>query len=228
VLIRSIAERLPIRVRRVPDQAERGFTLVELTIAAALAVVVIGAFGSVMLSLLGVETRTVSGENTSTTMRSVVTQIQSDLQAATPTNSPINTPTGLDPLAAPFSASAPPFDNQIQIQIGPIGSQQTVTWTYDPVRGTLTRAVSSSPTATPTSTVTELTGVVDYPQPMFQYYGQQGGDVGDTAQSNADVSNCTVRVEVDLAVSSGKNAPVPQQALNVQLANVLSGSLACG
>jgi type II secretory pathway pseudopilin PulG len=209
--------------------ADAGFTLLELTIAAALMVVVIGSFGAVATLMMGTETNAVAGENTSTAMRFVVTQVQSDIQAAVPNpNSPINSNTGLVALSAPFSGA--PFNNQLQVQLGPVGSQQTVTWTYDPTQGTLTRALSASPTSAPTSTQIELTGIVNTSsQPVFTYFGQQQvRDLGSTATQNADVTNCTVRVQLHLLVSSGRNAPIPEQITDIQLANVVPGSLTCG
>jgi hypothetical protein len=205
--------------------------MVEAIFASALMLLVMGAFGTMTTLLIGSATRAVSGENASTDMRSVVTQLQSDLQAAAPnTNAPINSPTGLIP---PPSLAAAPL--QLQMQIGPVGAQQTVTWTYNAATGSLTRALSSSPTAAPTTTINELNSVANActttscPQPVFTYFGQAGNNVlvfGSPAPST--VSNCTARVEVDLFESGGKKALVPEQKLDVQLANVLPGSLSCG
>ncbi len=209
---------------------ERGLTLVEATIASALMLVVIGAFGTLATTLIAAQTNGIAGENASTDMRSVVIQLQSDIQAASPdTASPISSPTGID---TPSSLAA--ANLELQLQLGPVGSQQTVTWTYDPVAQTLTRSVSSSPTSAPTLSVTELHDVVNSctstscTQPIFSYFGQGGTNLMSNSPTTATISNCTTRVEVGLLHFGGKLALLPAQSIDVQLANVLPGSLTCG
>ncbi len=197
------------RFVRPSSRIDTGFTLVELMVATTAMMIILGAFGIFTSQLFTSETSTVTSENASVTTRGVLDQMQSDIQAANP----------IDPLS-----TVSQYANELELQLGPTGAQQNITWAYDSSTQTLTRTVYSSSTS---SVEVELYGVANSSsQPVFTYYGAQGNNLA-LSSGAAGIATCTTMVSIYLVVTGGKNAESPVHQLNVQLLNPQAGGSSC-
>src|SRR5688572_2492922 len=95
---------------------EDGFTVMEVTIASALLLVVTSILFSVMISLTNTSRRTHALVNNEQKVRFVLTQMARDIRASNPLET---------------FPSKNMYPNKIQLKLGPkAGPQTTIVWTY--------------------------------------------------------------------------------------------------
>ena|GEM_PF-6329369 len=180
----------------------------ELAVASAAMLVVLGTFTGIMSVFLRTSTDAVNSENAATQLRLGILELERDVQAANPLDAP---PPGANPA------------DQLTVTLGPSGHQQQVTWALDPTAGTLSRQVGS---ATP---VVEIAGITNGTSlPVFSYYGQSGANLLDPQiVSPSQLPSCTVRVQVSIGVLAPGRVPF-SETVNIELANQRPGALTCG
>jgi len=212
------------RLQRARDD-ERGFTIIEVTIATSIMLVVLAMFFATLTSLTRSEDRAQRLVSNEQNVRFELDQLAREIRAANP----------LTPL--PNAATAATYSNQIELVLGPTGgTQQVVRWTYDSVNEKMSRELMSSTAAGATvlSQSFFLTRVrnIESSTPIFTYYGSLNTDLVAQALANNghkdDAANCAVRVHIVL-VSDSNPGPVPfTETQDVEVRNRLPGNVGCG
>jgi type II secretory pathway pseudopilin PulG len=200
---------------------ERGFTVIEVTIASSIMVIVLAMFFSTLVSLTNSEDRSQRLVSNEQNVRFELDQLAREVRAANP----------LVPL--PNATSAADYSNQIEVVLGPTGGTQTVVrWSYDTSRELMVRQLMSdtSPGATVVAQSFYLNRVrnVERGLPVFTYYGPQNQDLVAGALAGAgnltDVANCAQRVHI-VMVSDSNPGPVPfTETQDVEVRNRLPGN----
>jgi type II secretory pathway pseudopilin PulG len=215
---------LQYRARR---DDERGFTVIEVTVATMIMMIVLTMFFATLVSLTRSEDRSQRLVSNEQNVRFELDQLARETRAANP----------LVPL--PNATSAADYDNQIEFVLGTKGAQTVVRWFYDTTKEEMVRQIMSnaSPTGTVVSQSFFLNRVrnVEVGKPVFTYYGEFNEDLVATALSNGDspaaadnVGNCAVRVHIQL-MSDSNPGPVPfSETQDVELRNRLPGNVGCG
>lgn len=194
---------------------EAGFTLVELMVAATAMLILMAAFAGFMLMMMSTASSTVKQDNSTSSIRVVMLQLQHDIQAA-------------NPLMTLSSVSG--YSDTLKLEMDTqSGNAETVTWSYDAASGILYRTVSSSSdSGTP---FPEVTGLINGSSgnPVFSYYDYQGNNLVAAGTSSAtEVAVCTARVAISLEVSGGPKTFPYTERLNVALPdNLQPGRLQC-
>ena len=206
---------------------ESGFSVIEVTMATAMLLVVLVLVFGMMVSLTRNEDRSQRLVSNEQNVRFELDRLAREIRAANP----------LVPLLNATSAAT--YDNQIEMVLGPTGgSQQVVRWIYNTTTLQMVRQVMSgtSSTATVVAQSFFLARVrnVDTNTPVLTYYGQQGEDL--VAQSLAladpyhthDAANCAIRVHIQIS-SDSNPGPLPfTQTQDVEVRNRLPGNVGCG
>ena len=210
---------------RARSDEESGFTLVEMVIATAILLVVLGMFLQTLTSLTKSEDRSQRLVTNEQNVRFELDQMSREIRAANPLVPLLNAVTAAD------------YQNQIEIVLGPTGGAQTVVrWTYITGQEEMLRQVmtDTSSTATVVSQSWYLNRVrnIETNTPVFTYYGQQGEDlVAQTLANNGnlhDAANCAVRVHIILS-SDSNPGPLPfTETQDVEVRNRLPGNVGCG
>ena len=210
---------------RARSDEESGFTLVEMVIATAILLVVLGMFLQTLTSLTKSEDRSQRLVTNEQNVRFELDQMSREIRAANPLVPLLNAVTAAD------------YQNQIEMVLGPTGGPQTVVrWTYITGQEEMLRQVmtDTSSTATVVSQSWYLNRVrnIETNTPVFTYYGQQGEDlVAQTLANNGnlhDAANCAVRVHIILS-SDSNPGPLPfTETQDVEVRNRLPGNVGCG
>jgi hypothetical protein len=206
--------------RRVARGGESGFSVVELSVVAAVMVLVLALVLGALDSLTRTETRVQALVTNQETVRFGLDRVQRDLRAANPVD------------GATVTGS---YGNAIQVELGPNpGTRSYIRWLYDTTPGSstyedLVRQVMSGPTnATVVSQVAVVTRVrnVETSTPVFSYFDAHGADlVAVNANTPANVANCVIRVHVQLN-SDSQPGPLPfTENIDVELRNRLPGGI---
>jgi type II secretory pathway pseudopilin PulG len=213
------------RALRRARRDDSGFTLVELTIAMSLLMLVLGALFSTLESLTQTEARAQHMVSNEQNVRFEIDQMAREIRAANP----------LVPLLS--AQTATDYDNQIELVLGPTGGTQTVVrWSYDTAKEQITREVMSDTgsNATVLSQSWFLVRVrnVETSTPLFTYYGQNGEDLVAQTLANGgslhDPANCAVRVHISVSADS-EPGPMPfTETQDVEIRNRLPGNVGCG
>jgi type II secretory pathway pseudopilin PulG len=214
-----------MRDYRARRDDERGFTVVEVTIASAIMVAVLAMFFSTLVSLTKSEDRSQRLVGNEQNVRFELDQLAREVRAANP----------LVPLLTATTASD--YSDTIELVLGPTGgAQKVVRWTYDKVKEEMVRQLMSDTSSTAT-VVTQsffLNRVrnVEVNMPVFTYYGQHNQDLVQQALANGgnmhDAANCAVRVHIVL-MSDSNPGPVPfTETQDVEVRNRLPGNVGCG
>ncbi|HEV7525158.1 MAG TPA: prepilin-type N-terminal cleavage/methylation domain-containing protein [Acidimicrobiia bacterium] len=211
-----------VRARR---RDEQGFTIVEVTIATSIMVVVLAMFFGTLASLSTSEDRAQRLVSNEQNVRFELDQLARDIRAANP----------LVPLLN--AATAAGYDNQIEVVLGPTGgSQQVIRWTYDTTTKQMVRQLMSSTASNATNLSQTFLLVrvrnIETATPVFQYFGQQDEDLVAQTLANSgnlhDPANCAVRVHIVLR-SDSNPGPVPfTETQDVEIRNRLPGNVGCG
>ncbi len=182
------------RLRQQRADDESGMTLIEVTMAMAVSMILALGLSGVIATFGKAEASTVASANAASTTRLVLLQFQHDVQSANP----------VDVLAQPST-----YNDELQVTIQP--SNQVVTWLYtpspDPVKkpygGVLTRQLGN---ATP---MVELTGVSNSAtQPVFAYYDHCFLNLVNQPQvSSANIASAVTVVQISVAVEGLSTAP---------------------
>lgn len=199
---------------------EDGFTVMEVTIASALLLVVTTIMFSVLISLTNSSQRTHALVNNEQKVRFVLLQMARDIRASNPLET--------------FPAKST-YDNKIQLKLGPnTGPQTTVVWTYvtDPTSAnyqTLSRTVTTSAGVTTGGIVLNRVRNVQTGSPVFQYFSQSGLDLVTTSTTTAaDVGNCAIRVKLTIRSDSDPGPQPFVETLDSEIRNRLPGGVGCG
>ncbi len=196
---------------QVQVSGEDGFTLVELMVAATAMLILMAAFAGFMLMMMSTASSTVKQDNSTSSVRVTMLQLQHDIQAA-------------NPLMTLSSVSE--YNNTLKLEMDTqSGSVETVTWSYDSASGVLYRTVGSS--SNPGTPFPELTGLINNSStnPVFSYYDNQGNNlVAAGTSSTTQVAVCTARVAISLEVSGGPKTFPYSERLNVALPDNLQPS----
>ena len=204
---------------------ERGFTVIEVTIASGIMVAVLAMFFSTLVSLTKSEDRSQRLVGNEQNVRFELDQLAREVRAANPLVPLLNATTASD------------YSDTIELVIGPTGgAQKVVRWTYDKVREEMVRQLMSD-TSSAATVVTQsffLNRVrnVEVNMPVFTYYGQHNQDLVQQALANGgnmhDAANCAVRVHIVL-MSDSNPGPVPfTETQDVEVRNRLPGNVGCG
>ncbi|GAC1410175.1 MAG: hypothetical protein NVSMB57_03660 [Actinomycetota bacterium] len=200
-------------------RAEEGFTIVELTLASALMLIIVAAFLQTAISLANSDARAQAVANNAEDVRVVLNDLARDLRAA-------------NPLAPADSSGArtAPTANLLRVALGAAGSAQTyLEWKYDSAAKTLTRSVLTSPTRSPPSSVFRLSGLA-FPAGVvpFHYYCSTAGEIDPTTTTAPnDIANLSTRVRVTI-VAAPRPGPAPFTAQqDVELRNQPYGGTRC-
>ena len=214
-----------LRRRLASRKDDQGFTIIEVMVATAILLIVLGMVFTTLVSLTRTEDRANRLVSNEQNVRFELDQLAREVRAANP----------LVPLLNATAASD--YDNQIEMVLGPTGgSQKVVRWTYDTTNEEMVRQVMSdtSATATVVSQSFFLTRVrnVENGTPVFTYYGQHGTDLVAQSLTNGgnlhDAANCAVRVHIVLS-SDSNPGPVPfTETQDVEVRNRLPGNVGCG
>jgi type II secretory pathway pseudopilin PulG len=220
---------LTLMRRRYRDRNdEAGFTVVEVTIASAMLLVVLAMFFDTLISLTRSEDRSQRLVSNEQNVRFELDQLARDVRAANP----------MVPLR--YATTAAAYNTQIEIVLGPTGgTQQVIRWLYDGTSEQLVRQVMSSTASNATvvsqSFVLSRVRNVETVVPVFTYFGQQNEDLvaqsianGDTGGMIHDAANCAVRVHM-VITSDSNPGPVPfTETQDVEIRNRLPGNVGCG
>ena len=210
---------------RHDQRDEDGFTIIEVTMASMILLLVLGMFFNTLVSLTNSESRAQKLVSNEQNVRFELDQLAREIRAANP----------LVPLLNAATAAA--YSNQIEVVLGPSGGTQTVVrWTYDTTTKQLARQLMSdtSSGATVLSQSFFLIRVrnVETGSPVFTYYGQHNEDLVAQTLANGgnlhDPANCAVRVHI-LLTSDSNPGPVPfSETQDVEVRNRLPGNVGCG
>jgi prepilin-type N-terminal cleavage/methylation domain-containing protein len=186
---------------------EAGFTLPELVTATAISLVISVALISVIPVFMKAQASTTQSDQAAAGVRVTLIQLQHDIQSANP----------LDALGS-LAAS----NSEIQLTLGPIGGTHVITWQYTAATGQLTRQADSG------APIIELTGISNGNSPVFTYLGQHDENmVTQPSATTASVANCTVYVQVTLALPDVHAAPFASTT-SIQIENRTPGAISCG
>jgi prepilin-type N-terminal cleavage/methylation domain-containing protein len=187
-----------------PEADEAGFTLVELMVAAAAMLILMAAFAGFMLMMMSTASSTVKQDNSTSSVRVAMLQLQHDIQAANPLMT---------------LSSVGDYSDTLKLEMDtPSGNVETVTWSYNSTSGTLYRTVSASSGSG--SSLPEVTGLINgsSSNPVFSYYDDQGNNlVASGTSSTTEVAVCTARVAISLEISGGPKTFPYTERLNVAL-----------
>ena len=207
-----------MRAPRV-TRAQEGFTIVELTLASALMLIIVAAFLQTAVSLANSDVRAQALANNAEDVRVVLNDLARDLRAA-------------NPLAPADSSGArtAPSASLLRVALGAAGSAQTyLEWKYDASAKTLTRSVLTSPTGGASASVVRLSGVA-FPSGvvLFRYYCSTAGEIDPTtATAPSDIANLSTRVRITI-VAAPRKGPAPFTAQqDVELRNQPYGGTRC-
>jgi len=203
---------------------EEGFTIIEVMVATAILLIVLGMVFSTLVSLTRTEDRANRLVSNEQNVRFELDQLAREIRASNPLVPLLNATTASD------------YGNQIEMVLGPTGGSQTVVrWTYDTTSEQMVRQVmtGTSATATVVSQSFFLTRVrnVETGTPVFRYYAQDGTDLVAQSLTNGgnlhDAANCAVRVHIELS-SDSNPGPVPfTETQDVEIRNRLPGMVEC-
>jgi type II secretory pathway pseudopilin PulG len=206
-------------------RSEDGFTIIEVTIATSIMLVVLAMFFATLVSLTRSEDRSQRLVGNEQNVRFELDQLAREIRAANP----------LVPLLN--AASAADYGNQIELLLGPTGGTQTVVrWTYDTTKEEMIRQLmtdtSASATVVSQSFFLNRVRNVETSTPVFTYFGQQNTDLVAQTLANGgyihDAANCAVRVHIVLT-SDSNPGPVPfTETQDVEVRNRLPGNVGCG
>ena len=211
---------LPAMYRARRDD-ESGFTVIEVTMASMIMVIVLAMFFSTLVSLTSSEDRSQRLVSNEQNVRFELDQLARELRAANP----------IVPL--PNATSAGDYSNQIEVVLGPSGGAQTVVrWTYDMSRELMERQLMSDTSASATvlaqSFYLNKVRNVEKGLPVFSYYGPQNQDLVAQALAGTgtmnNVPNCAQRVHI-VMISDSNPGPVPfTETQDVEVRNRLPGN----
>jgi hypothetical protein len=196
-------------------------TVIEVTIASALLLLITSTIFTIMVSAQNADRRAQAVVNNEQETRFVLTEIARDIRASNPTE---------------VFTSAATYSNSIQLYLGESATQTRVRWVYDtdPASATfkqLRREVLNTSTGAIVSTTTRLKRVQNAVRapvvPLFKYYGQNGGDLV-AAGNAADVGNCAIRVTITLTADSNPGPEPFTVTQDVEVRNRLPGGVGCG
>jgi hypothetical protein len=204
----------PVRGRRGED----GLTVVEVSVVSAVMLIVVAAFFAVFGALSRSERRSQALVTNEQNVRFAMTEMARDIRSSNQ----------LVPLKI---EDAHAYDHKIEMALGPAaGPQQYVQWVYDPVQRKIGRNLLSGPGGSVTSSSQRLIRVrnAESTEPLFEYFGQSGGD-DLVAQGVADnVANCAIRVRITV-IADSEPGPVPfRETRDVEVRNRLPGGVGCG
>jgi type II secretory pathway component PulJ len=211
------------QLRRHSD-AEAGFTVIEMTVATAILLVVIGMFLNTLVSLTRSEDRAHRLVANEQNVRFELDQLSREIRAA-------------NPLVDLLTTNPSDYSQTIEFALGPSGaSQQIVRWTYDtdphsPHYEQLSRQLMAAapPNNTVVSTSWYLIRVrnVETGVPVFTYYNSDGTDMVASGFSSHDIQYCSIRVHITLT-SDSNPGPLPfTETQDVELRNRLPGNAGC-
>jgi type II secretory pathway pseudopilin PulG len=200
---------------------ESGFTVIEVTMASMIMVIVLAMFFSTLVSLTNSEDRSQRLVSNEQNVRFELDQLAREIRAANP----------IVPL--PNATSAGDYSNQIEVVLGPSGGTQTVVrWTYDTSKELMERQLMSDTSASATvlaqSFYLNKVRNVEKSLPVFSYYGPQNQDLVAQALAGTgtinNVPNCAQRVHI-VMISDSNPGPVPfTETQDVEVRNRLPGN----
>lgn len=203
-------------------RSQAGMTVIELSIASALLLVVATTLFGVLTSLTNNDATTQNRIKNEQNVRFVFNDISRDLRASNPMDT--------------FTTKST-YSNQVQMELGATSPKQVVRWKYDTTPGSptyesLLRQVMSDSTAAATvvSSTVRLTHVrnVESGQPVFSYFGQHQADLMAGSFTAADVGNCSTRVRVLISADSFLGPKPFVGDSGVGLRNRTPGGVTCG
>ena len=199
---------MPSRLWRRCRRVESGFTILEVMVASALLLLVLGTVSGVLVSLTNSENRSQALVNNQERVRLALVRIARDLRSAA----------GLNPLD---SASQYPWEVAFTALDG-----ASYRWRLDTGTGTMTREKLVSGSWQPAGAVLNRVTNADSGVAVFRYYRASSNlEVNPATSTNADIANCTIRVHVTIS-SASDPGPKPFTSENdVRLRNRLPAGI---
>ena len=200
---------------------EQGFTLVEVTVAAALMLAVVGMFLDALAGVTHAQVRVNALVTNEQTVRFALDQLQRDLRAANPVD---------------VDATTSAYPDQVQIELGPNpGARSYIRWVYETGPGSaqplaLVRQIVSGPdpTATVVSQEVFVTGVQNASagSRVFTYFDAAGNDlVAANSATPANVADCVIRIGIRIQAESLPGPAPFSESMSVELRNRLPGGI---
>lgn len=195
---------------------EAGFTVVEVTMASALLLIVMTTLLQVLDSQTRAERRVRAAVNNQEDVRFALVALARDVRAADP----------LLPLATVSS-----YGSALEVEHRRTdGTHDSyVRWVFDPSARELRREVLSVPGGAAQSVTFRLSRVRngDVGVTLFHYFNSWGVELTPTTATTSDFANCTIRVHITLyADSSPGPAPFSSES-DAELRNRLPGGVGC-
>lgn len=172
-----------------PSRSDRGTSLIEVTIAMALVVMVMGSILGVFDVFTRAERSQDESVQTRRDVRQAVAEVTRDVRAAST-------------IVEPKSSARAARDLTITRTTG--SGSEAVRFLWDARTGELRRETSATPGDTPTATRVVLARAASNPdaEPTFRYYDANGEEMAAGMTSAEQLAACTTRVEVTLTSSS--------------------------
>lgn len=202
---------------------ETGITVLEVTVASFILLIVMAMVFSMLDSLTRNEARTQINITNEQSLRFAADQLSRDLRDANP----------LDGWTA-----MPTYATSVQVELGPTaGVRKIIRWTYDPTAQTLVRQTMSNNTTSATVLSTNLTlnrikdangGAI-----LFSYFGQHGEDLVNGSYDGhsfaaSNIDDCSVRIRVSLSGAATAGQSPVRLTFDAQLRNRQPGEVTCG
>ena len=193
-------------------ESSAGFTVVEVTIVMAIAMVVMSSLLALLTSQSNAAVRVETFVDNQEQLRLTLVAMQRDLRSATAI---------LDP---PADA-----DRGARVDLEVYADPETIL--VSRIRWRITegsRLVREDVSADGSVQVTaSLDGVVRPPAGLFEYFSAHDEHPLSAAESSGTIADCTVRVRIDLWAAPKPRSTVVKLSSDVQLRNRLQGRIGC-
>jgi hypothetical protein len=189
------------RLRARPGGGERGVTLLEVTIAASLVLVVIAAVLSMLDSFTRAEHHLDARSDATSSREVALGEFTRDLRAAGRLEAP---PTALD------------LRTELIAEVTGDAGERTIRWSIDPT-GILARRVQDSAPATPE--LREVVTGLDVEASRFRYFDAEGRELVPGVQVPGEVLRCAARVELELTSAERAGGELGSSSATVAMRN---------
>ena len=209
--------------RREAASTDHGFTVVELAITMAIAMLVMSSILGVLVSQSNAERRVSTFADNQEVLRQAIVLLQRDIRSAEP----------LEQLLLPDGNPAPRSHYALRIRLNVYEdiSQPAVPiqWVVDTTTKELRRELVDASGA-PTAVTYRVRGVANsyaLDNELFRFFDATNEEFALHEGSAADIAHCTVRIQVNLRAAPG-DGPAPfLLTSDAQLRNRLPGGIGC-
>ena len=203
---------MPVSRRDDGPRASAGFTVVELTIVMAIAMVVMGSLLALLSSQANAAARVETFVDDQEELRLTLVAMQRDLRSAHAIVEP-----------------SPTTDRGAAVEIERYENPQAVSasrvrWRITNDAHLVREAVADDGTVRVTAS---LAGVLRPPGGLFAYFNAHDAEPLSPAESAGTIADCTVRIRIDLRAAPSRPSSVVRLASDVHLRNRLHRGSGC-